>query len=102
MKASLENFKTFEGSKLIIIGDMLELGSESQKEHQQILDMAEASGFDEIITVGPNFKAINFSDLAFQDTAQLIDYIKAHPVQQSNVLLKASRGIALEKVIEYL
>lgn len=102
MKASLENFKTFEGSKLIIIGDMLELGSESQKEHQQILDMAEASGFDEIITVGPNFKAINFSDLAFQDTAQLIDYIKAHPVQQRNVLLKASRGIALEKVIDYL
>jgi UDP-N-acetylmuramoyl-tripeptide--D-alanyl-D-alanine ligase len=56
MTASLHNFITFEGSKTIIIGDMLELGDESEKEHQNILNLAQELGFDEIITVGKNFK----------------------------------------------
>lgn len=102
MQASLENFKTFEGSKLIIIGDMLELGTESHQEHQHILDLAKASGFDEIITVGPNFKMVNEAGNSFENTDELITYLVKHPVQQSNVLLKASRGIALEKIIDYL
>ncbi|SDF03761.1 UDP-N-acetylmuramoyl-tripeptide--D-alanyl-D-alanine ligase [Epilithonimonas hungarica] len=102
MQVSLENFKTFEGSKLIIIGDMLELGEESLKEHQSILEFAKACGFDEMITVGPNFKSVCNSDRAFENTTQLIEWLKSNPVRKENVLLKASRGIALEKIIDYI
>jgi UDP-N-acetylmuramoyl-tripeptide--D-alanyl-D-alanine ligase len=102
MQVSLENFKTFEGSKTIIIGDMLELGDESLKEHQTILDFAKSCGFHEIITVGPNFKLVNYSDNAFENTSELIERLKANPVKNDNVLLKASRGIALEKIIDYI
>lgn len=102
MTASLNNFITFEGSKTIIIGDMLELGAESDKEHQNILNLAQELKFNEVITVGKCFKAINPSDLAFESTIVLIEYLQQHKIQSENILLKGSRGIALEKVIEFI
>lgn len=102
MSASLSNFITFEGRKTIIIGDMLELGEESAKEHQNILQLAQELGFDEIITVGKNFKNVNSSAISFENTADLIDYLKLHRIQSENVLLKASRGISLEKAAEFI
>ncbi|MCW3161559.1 UDP-N-acetylmuramoyl-tripeptide--D-alanyl-D-alanine ligase [Chryseobacterium oryctis] len=102
MAASLNNFITFEGSKTIIIGDMLELGDESEKEHQDILNLALNLGFNTIITVGKNFKNINRSETAFDNTSELIDYLKLNKIQTDNVLLKGSRGIALEKAIEFI
>lgn len=102
MTASLSNFITFEGSKAIIIGDMLELGEESEKEHQNILKLAQELGFNEIMTVGQNFKKVNSSGLAFENTAELIEYLKLNTIQSENVLLKGSRGIALEKAVDFI
>jgi len=102
MQVSLENFKTFEGSKTIIIGDMLELGEESLKEHQTIIDFANSCNFDEIITVGPHFKSVYQFENAFENTTELIEKLKSNPINTDNILLKASRGIALEKIIEFL
>ncbi|MGH1518209.1 UDP-N-acetylmuramoyl-tripeptide--D-alanyl-D-alanine ligase [Chryseobacterium sp. JK1] len=102
MTASLNNFITFEGHKTIIIGDMLELGEESEKEHQNILKLAQDLGFTEIITVGKHFKAVNSSELAFENTTELIEYLKGNKIQSENILLKGSRGIALEKLIEFI
>ena len=102
MLVSLENFKSFEGSKTIIIGDMLELGDESLKEHQNIIDFAKSCGFDEIITVGPHFKAVYQSVNAFLNTSELIERLQLVPITKDNILLKASRGIALEKIIDFL
>ncbi|AZB10582.1 UDP-N-acetylmuramoyl-tripeptide--D-alanyl-D-alanine ligase [Chryseobacterium sp. G0162] len=102
MTASLNNFITFEGRKTIIIGDMLELGAESEKEHQNILELAHTLGFDTIITVGKHFKGVNSSNLAFENTIELIEYLQHHKIQTENILLKGSRGIALEKVIDFI
>lgn len=102
MSASLDNFKEFEGSKTIIIGDMLELGNESETEHQSIYEKASQLSFDQIITVGKEFKKVNHHDLAFENTSALIDYLKENPITTQNILLKASRGIALEQAIECL
>ncbi|MCD9855029.1 UDP-N-acetylmuramoyl-tripeptide--D-alanyl-D-alanine ligase [Epilithonimonas sp. JDS] len=102
MLVSLENFKSFEGSKTIIIGDMLELGEESLKEHQTIIDFAASCNFDEIITVGPHFKSVYPSVNAFLNTSELIERLQLMPIKEQNILLKASRGIALEKIIDFL
>ncbi|WP_185205168.1 UDP-N-acetylmuramoyl-tripeptide--D-alanyl-D-alanine ligase [Chryseobacterium sp. C3] len=102
MTASLYNFITFEGSKTIIIGDMLELGEESEKEHQNILKLAQELGFDQIITVGKNFKKVNSTETAFENTAELTEYLKLNKILSENILLKASRGIALEKSIDFI
>ncbi|WP_042722072.1 UDP-N-acetylmuramoyl-tripeptide--D-alanyl-D-alanine ligase [Flavobacterium sp. B17] len=102
MTASLHNFVTFKGSKTIIIGDMLELGDESKNEHLTILNLALNLGFDQIITVGKNFMAVNHSTHCFESTSELAEYLKTNKISSENILLKGSRGIALEKAIDFI
>ncbi|QOW10314.1 UDP-N-acetylmuramoyl-tripeptide--D-alanyl-D-alanine ligase [Kaistella flava (ex Peng et al. 2021)] len=102
MTESLKNFSNFNGSKTIIIGDMLELGEESKKEHQLILDLANSLHFDEIITVGNEFKNVNHLSKSFQNSKELSDYLKNNKIESENILLKASRGIALEQILEFI
>ena len=102
MALSLNNFSQFAGSKTVIIGDMLELGEESVTEHQKIWELAQSLNLDEIITVGSIFKQVNPSEKSFKNTDELIEYLKQNPLKNKNILLKGSRGIALEKIIEFL
>ena len=102
MALSLNNFSQFAGAKTVIIGDMLELGEESIMEHQKIWELAQSLNLDEIITVGSIFKQVNPSEKSFKNTDELIEYLKQNPIKNKNILLKGSRGIALEKVIEFL
>lgn len=102
MIESLKNFETFKGSKTVIIGDMLELGTDSAKEHRAILDLAETLNFDEIITVGNHFKKGNRNYKSFETSAQLSHYLKDHQLISENILLKGSRGIALEQILEFI
>lgn len=100
MVESLKNFSGFSDTKTIIIGDMLELGDESEKEHQSILNLANTLNFDEIITVGKHFSLVNQNTKAFESTKELSEYLLHHKITSKNVLLKGSRGIALENVLE--
>ncbi|MDY3548525.1 UDP-N-acetylmuramoyl-tripeptide--D-alanyl-D-alanine ligase [Riemerella anatipestifer] len=100
MAVSLENFTLFNGSKTVIIGDMLELGDASEEEHRTILQKAQSLNFDKIITVGKHFSSVNTQDTAFLNTQQLSEYLKAQPLTTKNILLKGSRGIALEKILD--
>lgn len=102
MMESLKNFNDFNGTKTIIIGDMLELGEESEKEHHSILEFANALDFDEIITVGNEFKKLNPISKSYQTSKELSEYLKSHKIQSQNILLKASRGIALEQILEFI
>lgn len=103
MVESLRNFDSFEGSKTVILGDMLELGEESHQEHLQILDLAKSLHFEEIWTVGPKFKACLSLDIhSFENTSEAIQYLKEKKINTENILLKGSRGIALEKIIEFI
>lgn len=102
MSASLLNFSQFEGSKCIIIGDMLELGVEAPNEHMSILNLAQDLDFDQIITVGTLFNNVQSNKLSFLNVDDLMSYLKLNNIAQKNILLKASRGIALEKALEYI
>ncbi|AYO57299.1 UDP-N-acetylmuramoyl-tripeptide--D-alanyl-D-alanine ligase [Chryseobacterium sp. 6424] len=102
MAESLKNFSKFKGSKTVILGDMLELGEASQQEHQNILDLALKLRFNEIITVGNLFMEINKSGNAFGSTASLSEYLKNNSIASENILLKGSRGIALESILDFI
>ena len=102
MAESLKNFSTFEGSKTIIIGDMLELGADSEMEHHAILNLAQTLHFDEIITVGSQFAKVNQICKSFENSAALSTYLKDHAISSENILLKGSRGIALEQILDFI
>lgn len=102
MAAALRNLSGFEGNKTVILGDMLELGAESEKEHLDILDLAKDLQFEEVITVGPHFKNVNPAGRSFREVNELVEYLKQNPLQSAVILLKGSRGIALEKAQDYI
>lgn len=105
MEVSLKNFSSFIGSKTIIIGDMFELGRDSATEHQKIANMAESLGFEFIYLVGENFYKTknNSSNIKkFHSTEEIKNYVKTHKISTQNILLKGSRGMTLEKLIDYI
>jgi len=90
--------------KLLILGDMLELGKESQIEHKDIVQELKGMGFEKVILVGPEFmKVAQGSGFhLFENNQQAKEYFKAEPVEGMLILLKGSRGIALEVLLEVL
>lgn len=103
MKAALENFKSLEvNHKVLILGDMKELGPDSDQEHQKIADMVAGNGFDKVIFVGENFSHVDTKYSRYANFLQLKDYLVSHPIEDSYILLKGSRGMHLEDCIELL
>ena len=102
MAESLKNFSSFEGEKTIIIGDMLELGEVSTEEHQAILNLASSLNFQETFTIGKCFAEVNKGSKSFLNTQEFSEYLKNNKIASKNILLKGSRGIALEKVLEFI
>ncbi|MDD3875669.1 MAG: UDP-N-acetylmuramoyl-tripeptide--D-alanyl-D-alanine ligase [Bacteroidales bacterium] len=87
-------------SKVVIIGDMKELGSYSQQEHLNILSDIEKFKFDCVYLVGTEFSKIkNKKHLSFLDVESLKIHLENHPITNSHILIKASRSIGLEKVL---
>ena len=105
MTAALESFVLAQADeKLLILGDMLELGKESQFEHLDIVQKLKKLGFDDVLLVGPEFMKVAEGNgfLSFENNQQTLEYIKAKPVEGKLILLKGSRGIALEILLTEL
>jgi UDP-N-acetylmuramoyl-tripeptide--D-alanyl-D-alanine ligase len=105
MEAALKNLSALTATKKVaIIADMFELGEESLEQHQKIASMATNMGFDETILIGKDFYAIQdgLNGFYFEDTKSAIIYLETHLVKDSLVLLKGSRGMALEQILPLL
>lgn len=103
MRAAILNFAQMNvESKTLILGDMLELGEQSDKEHQQVVDLLQQNEFKNVLLVGPEFKKTNNSYSCFDNVTDLQSYIEKHPIQNNYVLIKGSRGIKLEKILTTL
>ena len=105
MMMALSNFAGIqEEHKCIILGDMLELGEDSEMEHQKIADFIESQNFGEVFLVGPHFmKTVTGKEKKKFDNAELLsDYLKTRPIVNKFILVKGSRGIRLEKILELL
>ncbi|MFK7814409.1 MAG: UDP-N-acetylmuramoyl-tripeptide--D-alanyl-D-alanine ligase [Maribacter sp.] len=104
MKAALENFKAIEGeNKIAFLGDMFELGETASLEHQNISDLAEQLNFSEVYLIGENFDGVSTSLKTFKSFVEVADYLKKQPLEdKGNLLIKGSRGMALERLLEYI
>ncbi|WP_136480221.1 UDP-N-acetylmuramoyl-tripeptide--D-alanyl-D-alanine ligase [Cognatitamlana onchidii] len=105
MEAALRNFDIQNGKKIAILGDMFELGDDAKKEHQQIVDLANSLNIDELIFIGENFFNTTCSSskiLRFNSFETFIEGLNLNSLKNTTLLIKGSRGMALERVLEYI
>ncbi|MDR2847681.1 MAG: UDP-N-acetylmuramoyl-tripeptide--D-alanyl-D-alanine ligase [Bacteroidales bacterium] len=104
MKASLENFLGQFSNKMVILGDMFELGEASLSEHQEIIRLLASHPEVTSVVVGKNFaQAAKTSNiLAFENVEILKSWLTANPPDGKSILVKASRGMKLEQLQELL
>ena len=104
MLASINNFKQQPGKdKALILGDMLELGDAAFEEHVKILQTI-SDHFETVLLVGPEFTkaSTGMPFHVFNNTAEASDWLKENPVRGKDILVKGSRGIALESLLDLL
>jgi UDP-N-acetylmuramoyl-tripeptide--D-alanyl-D-alanine ligase len=102
MMAALESFVAMDGeNKLVILGDMLELGEISQIEHQKIVDFVERHQLNAFL-VGTEMGKTNTELPQFKNWKTLVDEQDLMAITESSILLKGSRGIKLEELIGFL
>ncbi|MDD4514655.1 UDP-N-acetylmuramoyl-tripeptide--D-alanyl-D-alanine ligase [Massilibacteroides sp.] len=103
MKAALENFNALKVSpKAIILGDMFELGETSLAEHAGIVDLIKTGKYDKVFLCGDHFAQTGKTYQTFPTTNELLTYLKENPLTGYHILIKGSRGMALEKAISVL
>lgn len=99
MLASINAFKELEGTKkTVILGDMLELGDDSIKEHQEIIDHLKQSDIFTIYLVGSEFQKTKHNYLCFNSVKELGHYLEKNALSENSILLKGSRKLQLEKL----
>ena len=100
MEVALENFSNLKKtSKVVILGDMFELGKQSTIEHQAIVNLADAMPFSQTLYVGENFYKTSTQNRQFRNFEDLKAYITVNPLKQESILIKGSRGMQLERIL---
>ena len=103
MKAALDSFSLINSrNKMVILGDMFELGRESTKEHQSISEYCTALQLKNVLLVGELFNQTTSAHLKLASFDALKKYLSNTNITNFQILIKGSRGMALERAIDYL
>lgn len=105
MTNAIESFRELKNErKMVILGDMLELGDNTEEEHGKIVNLLHKAGVDDIILTGKIFSGVAKGKgiKTFPDVLSLSEYLKNNPVTGHTILIKGSRGIGLEKIYDLL
>jgi UDP-N-acetylmuramoyl-tripeptide--D-alanyl-D-alanine ligase len=104
MQAAIENLATMHAiKKVAIVGDMFELEEEAEAEHRQLGKLLKTKKLDAVYLCGKlcRFAKEEFPEARYFETKDLlIDDLKKFPILNATILIKASRGIGLETVLE--
>ena len=106
MQVALDNFLNLKVSpKMVILGEMKELGEYSREEHEKLVGRLKESAVDKVILCGENFQ--NIRSVApewavFRNTQELLNYLQSENFSGFHILIKGSRANQLEKTIGFL
>ncbi len=104
MTTALRNFSDIEANhKCVILGDMLELGEQSELEHRGVVEMLHKLNFEKVILVGEVFKAVASAEYScFDSSVTLRQWIEENKIEGKYILIKGSNGIKLKDIVDVL
>lgn len=103
MKAAIDNFARAEGdSKVLVLGAMAELGEESLEEHRNIIAEIDKHAWKNVLLVGGDFLKTTHHHLSFSQPEEAGEWLKAQHLHNAFLLVKGSRSMQMEKVLNYL
>ena len=106
MEAAIDNLAKLTATKKVaILGDMYELEGEAEMEHARIGAILKEKGIAEAWLCGPLMRAARASfpqGKYFNTKVELIEELKINPITNATILVKASRGMAMEEVVEFI
>ena len=102
MNQMIESFcKLKKNNKLCILGEMRELGEYSQKEHLSLIQKMKKEEEIETIFIGKEFTKVS-NENTFINTDDFLENIGKYNLKDRTILVKGSRGIKLENLVDYL
>lgn len=104
MAVAIENFANYRSDKkLVLLGDMFELGEYSHAEHQKIVKLLEEKKLQNVVLVGEEFFKLDTKQFQkFKTTLECLNYLKNLNVSENTILIKGSRGMKMETLQDVL
>jgi UDP-N-acetylmuramoyl-tripeptide--D-alanyl-D-alanine ligase len=101
MKAAIDNFAKINATeKILMLGAMMELGEESIAEHENIVDLLKQYNWTNVVLVGGDYSKIKHPFTYFDNSDKAKDWFKQQQFESSYILIKGSRSMKMEKVLE--
>ena len=101
MKAAIENFAAMKNNnpKILLLGGMMELGSDSIKEHQDVIDCINKYSWEKVVLVGGDYNKNKHNYIFFENAIRAKDWYQNQHFTSVALLVKGSRSIQMEKVL---
>lgn len=100
MKAAIENIAKMHGDKVLMLGGMMEMGEDSLKEHQALIDLIKKHEWKDVVLVGGDFNKVNNPYTTFANSTEAGKWLKEKQFTNTTILVKGSRSMQMEKVLE--
>ena len=101
MKLAIENFARLQAEKkVLLLGAMAELGTDSMKEHEQLITLLKQYTWNDVVLVGGDFLKVSHPFIAFANSIEAREWYKQKNFENTSVLIKGSRSMKMERVLE--
>ncbi len=101
MKLAIEHFARINSkNKILLLGSMAELGQDTEKEHKALVEEIKKHHWQYVALVGDAFKNTGHPYLQFDNSMQVKDWFKKTDIHDSHILVKGSRSMQMEKILE--
>ena len=100
MKAAIENFAQMQGdNKILLLGDMKELGENTANEHQAIISLIDQYKWKVVVLVGDYFGSLKHNYKGFENSLLAKEWFDKQTVENSLILIKGSNSMHMEKIV---